>query len=144
MSNTYIVGYDASEASEAALRFVHTLARRTGAEVAAVTVYTRVPYVFARGAAAAADLALEEASREDAERMLAAIELLDVRTAAVAADSPAQGLHRQAEKDGAALLAVWGPRIVTGPDGSCPAASPSICSTARPARSSSCRPGLRP
>lgn len=106
MSEVYLVGYDGSEAADAALRFTHALATQTGAEVMAVNVYERVPYVFARGAAPAADLALEQAAHDDAERLLAAIAIPDVRTTAVAADSVTEGLHHQAEQGGAALLAV--------------------------------------
>jgi len=106
MSTTYIAGYDGSDASRAALRFVTQLASAAGGEVLAATVYIQAARAFGKGAVDGPVVALDEQSRADAEQVLAKGGVPDVMWCVVGAGSPAEGLHRLAEDQRAALLAV--------------------------------------
>ena len=106
MSTTYIAGYDGSDASRAALRFVTQLASAAGGEVLAATVYLQAARYFGKGAADGAVVALDKQSRADAEQVLLKGGVPDVMWCVVGAGSPAEGLHRLAEDQRAALLAV--------------------------------------
>jgi nucleotide-binding universal stress UspA family protein len=101
----FIVGYDGSEAADAALRFARLLAAGSGREVVAATVYRGAPYRFAPGAARMADAELVEEMRQEALRLLDGVPD-GVRTCAVPGESAAHGLHAFAEQEDAGLLAV--------------------------------------
>jgi nucleotide-binding universal stress UspA family protein len=116
----YVVGYDGSAASKAAVAFTIHLAQVTGAEVVAANVYEIVSPMIVRGSGAAATEMLQEDVRRLAERCVSEIGEPTVRRVAIAAESPAKGLHDIAEQEDADLLAVGvthrGPvrRIVPG------------------------------
>ncbi len=105
-SRPYLAGYDGSPAAGAAVRFAKVLAAPGGEQVVAVMVHPVLPHVLGKGSSAAADAALEDALREDAARVLAGLVDEGVRREVVAGESPAQGLHRLAEDQDAALVAV--------------------------------------
>jgi nucleotide-binding universal stress UspA family protein len=106
MSTTYIAGYDGSDASRAALRFVTQLGSAAGDEVIAAMVYQQSVRGFGKTAPGGPVVALDEQSRADAEQVLVAGGVPDVMRCVVGAGSPAEGLHRLAGAQRAALLAV--------------------------------------
>ena len=106
MPRVHIAGFDGSEAATAAVRFARRLATAPEDEVIAATVHRTVPYALAPGPSAGADAALVEEIRRDAVDLLDTLAVEGVRKEVVAADSPAQGLHRLAEEEGAHLVAV--------------------------------------
>jgi nucleotide-binding universal stress UspA family protein len=91
VSETYIVGFDGSHASRSAVRFAERLGESSGATVIAAAVYAE---------------SVDPAARERAEWLLGRLGDGPVRRLAIAADSPAAGLHRLTEELGATLLAV--------------------------------------
>lgn len=99
---TYIAGYDGSDTARAALRFTRDLAANADADVLAAAVYPQSR--FAAGGDAGDQAA--RPGREEAERTLGASGVPEVTHVAVGAPSPAEGLHRLAEDQDAALLAV--------------------------------------
>ncbi len=105
MPATYIAGYDGSDASRAALRFATTMADATDGEVIAAMVYIEAARVFGRGGPYGV-AAIDEQSRANAEHVLAKDGVPEVMQRVVGARSPAQGLHRLAVKEHAALVAV--------------------------------------
>jgi nucleotide-binding universal stress UspA family protein len=105
-SGPFVVGYDASPASAAALRLTRTLAAAAGAEVLVATVHRTIPRVLAPGASPVTDEALEDALRAEALQVLDGVPGDDVRREAVPGDSPAEGLHRLAVRERAELIAV--------------------------------------
>ena len=103
---TYITGYDGSDAARAALRFTQRLAQTAHAEIIAANVYPQSPLVFGKGASDGPLAELDEQARAHAESTLESADVPDVTHVAVGAPSPAEGLHRLAEDQHAALLAV--------------------------------------
>ncbi|MFP5364334.1 MAG: universal stress protein [Thermoleophilia bacterium] len=105
----YIVGYDGSAASRAALEFTRVLARGTGAEVVVAYVYATLAsiYVSPYGAAAPSALYAEaaDAGRAAAERLLDGVPA-GIERRALASGSVPSELHALARGDKAALLAV--------------------------------------
>jgi nucleotide-binding universal stress UspA family protein len=107
MSETYIIGFDGSDASRAAVRFTTELAAATGASTTVANVYPEPPVVYGRGSLAGARDALTASSREESARLLATLEDVDVTEAVtVMSDSPAHGLQRAAQERDADLMAV--------------------------------------
>jgi nucleotide-binding universal stress UspA family protein len=109
MAPTYIAGYDGSHGARAATRFAARMAAATGAEVIVAAVYPQAPELETSGG----DEPLRRLSRDarqEADRLLREVDLPGVRTMAVAGGSPAEGLHRLAEDEGASLLAVGSAR----------------------------------
>lgn len=103
MAQTYIAGYDGSDAAKAALRFTRRLAGSAHAEVIAAAVYGQKP----EGPAADGPMAeLDAQARKSAEDTLAAADIPEVMYVSVGARSPAEGLHRLAEEQNASLIAV--------------------------------------
>ena len=103
---TYISGYDGSDGARAALRFSKMLAETAHAEVLAAAVYPQSPVVLGKGASDGPVAELDQEARETARRTLADAGVPEVTHVAVGAPSPAEGLHRLAEDQRAALLAV--------------------------------------
>jgi len=105
----YIVGYDGTEPSRAALEFTRVLARQTGAEVVAAYVYATLTslYVSPFGFAAPSELYAEAAQdgRVAAERLLEPLPA-GIGRRAVPSGSVPMELHGLARDDHAALLAV--------------------------------------
>ncbi len=106
MPPVYVVGYDDREAARTAARVTAALAARTGAEVLAVHVHPALPAPAAAVPGWSPPAAAEDALRAAARRTLATLDAPGVRTGLVAAASPAAGLHRTAEREHAALLAI--------------------------------------
>lgn len=105
----YIVGYDASASSNAALEFTRVLARHTGADVVAAYAYPALTslYVAPVGFAAPADLYADAAldERAEAERLLESVPQ-GIERRAVPSGSVPMELHGLARDEHAALLAV--------------------------------------
>jgi nucleotide-binding universal stress UspA family protein len=107
MSETYIAGYDGSEASRAAVRFAGALAQVTGASMTIATVYDEPEFTFGRGGSAVISRqALVDQARHRAELTLDTLEDVDAAKCTVMANSTAHGLQRLSEDRHAALLAV--------------------------------------
>jgi nucleotide-binding universal stress UspA family protein len=106
MSSTFIVGYDGSAASRAALHFAEQLAPAEDAKVLAAHVYVEVPHAYGKGVATESERMLRDDAHADAERTLEEVADRDVGRCAVASRSSARGLHAVAEQEGASLLAV--------------------------------------
>lgn len=109
MEPEYIVGYDGSPASRAALEFTRVLARGTGAGVLATHVYATLSplYVSPHGAVPPSAIYAEaaEVGRATAERLLERIPE-DVERRALQSGSVPSELHALARMEKAALLAV--------------------------------------
>jgi nucleotide-binding universal stress UspA family protein len=106
MPPLYLVGYDASRASRAAMGWTCRLAERTGADVLAVNVYDAAPHTGVHGfAIPGADL-VEADVRQAAQRCMDDIGEPGTRREVHAASSAAQGLHELAETQHASLLVV--------------------------------------
>ena len=109
MAPQYIVGYDGTPASRAALEFTRELARGTGAGVLATHVYATLsplyisPHATAPPSAIYAEAA--EAGRAGADRLLERVPQ-DVGRRAVQSGSIPSELHALARAEKAALLAV--------------------------------------
>jgi nucleotide-binding universal stress UspA family protein len=106
MSRTYIAGYDGSDAAKAALRFASRLAAETGGEVIAADVYVQAPFIAGKGAADGAAAAIDEQLRKESEKRLAHSGVSETIRLSVGAGSVSEGLHRLAEDQDAALVAV--------------------------------------
>jgi nucleotide-binding universal stress UspA family protein len=107
MSETYIAGYDGSDASRAAVRFAGGLAEATGASMTIATVYDEPEFTYGRGGSAVISRqALVDQARHRAELTLDTLEDVGGRKCTVMANSTAHGLQRLAEDRHAALLAV--------------------------------------
>jgi nucleotide-binding universal stress UspA family protein len=102
----FVVGYDASTASRAALDLALRFSQITGARVVAANVYGAIPVSFAPYGSAPLYGRLERILRQDAERLLERLDGLGVERRAVCATSVAQGLHELAAAEGAALIAI--------------------------------------
>jgi nucleotide-binding universal stress UspA family protein len=106
MSATYLVGYDGSDAAQAAIDFAALLAKATGASLTAVCAYPPPPRVFARGASDGADAELTALAEADAA--LAMAELHDPRVAQrlVRPGSPPEALIEAADDESATMIVV--------------------------------------
>jgi nucleotide-binding universal stress UspA family protein len=106
MSETYIVGFDGSDASRAAVRFAERLAGSAGADVVAATVYPAPPVPPGRASPAGTAERAPADARRRAEQLLASLGDGAVACVPVPGESPADGLHRLAAELDASLLAV--------------------------------------
>jgi nucleotide-binding universal stress UspA family protein len=107
MPLVFIAGFDGSLASMAAVRLARRLAKATGADVLAATVFSPAPLVPGKGASAMADAELDQAIRQAAEHTLAQLhEPESVQRRTIPGRSAAQGLHELAEQENAGLIAV--------------------------------------
>lgn len=100
----YVVGFDGTEASHAAVRFATRLGSLTGAEVIVAHVYTpvRVGHMYA----VVSSFGEEEERAAEAARVLEGVNEEGVDRRLIASSSPAHGLHSLVEEEGADLLAV--------------------------------------
>jgi nucleotide-binding universal stress UspA family protein len=105
MKKTYIAGYDGSDASRAALRFVTQMAG-DGDEVLAAAVFRQAPRGFGKGASDGTLVALDDQARADADAVLHDGGVPQAMRRVVGAGSAAEGLQLLAEERRAAMLAV--------------------------------------
>jgi nucleotide-binding universal stress UspA family protein len=105
MTKTYIVGYDGSDASRAALRFVKQMAADED-EVLAAAVFHETSRSFGKGASDGVTVALDDQARADADAVLRKDGVPHGMRRVVGAGSVAEGLHLLAEQRSAAMIAV--------------------------------------
>lgn len=105
MSETYIVGYDGSDAAEAAVRFAERLAQHTQAGVVVAAVHRGAPHVPGTVTRDVPGGSADEA-RAEAHRLLERLPGEALERRAIASDSAAHGLHDLAEQRAADLLVV--------------------------------------
>jgi nucleotide-binding universal stress UspA family protein len=106
MTPLYLVGYDGSHASRAAVAFAARLAEATGAEALAVNVYEAAAHVGVRGVAIPGADLIEADVRRAAERRLEELTVPGVAGVVHSAGSAAEGLHQLADDREAALVVV--------------------------------------
>lgn len=106
MSSVFLAGYDGSASSRAAVELAMRLSRGLGARVVATDVYPHATAAYWIPVESPLHDELEDEYRREAEGVLADLEAEDIERLAVAADSPARGLHDLAIETGAELIAV--------------------------------------
>src|SRR4051794_25303464 len=115
MSETYVAGFDGSAESRSAVELAIRLAQAEAAKVVVAHVYPHATAAYWIAVEAMRYDQIQQDYRDEAEALLAQLEIDGIEKRAVKADSPARGLHELAEELDAKLIA--GGPTVRGPFG---------------------------
>ena len=106
MSASYIIGYDGSDAAQAAIDFAAVLAEATDASLTAVSAYPPIPRVYAPGAADGADAQLTALAEADAALAMAELHDPAVAKRLLRPGSPPKALIDAADDESATMIVV--------------------------------------